>query len=48
MNLVFCRRARTRGKTPPDHHSSDHGTAVVAEEKHLNGDCNDKEIYVNH
>ncbi|KAK7339102.1 hypothetical protein VNO77_19746 [Canavalia gladiata] len=39
-----CRRARTRGKTMVHRHSSDHGTAVLVEEKHLNGDCRVSEI----
>ncbi|TKY61506.1 hypothetical protein E2542_SST11357 [Spatholobus suberectus] len=43
-----CRRARTRGKTMLHPHSSDHGTADLVEEKHLNGDCPVNEIFVNH
>ncbi|KAK7293181.1 hypothetical protein RJT34_16043 [Clitoria ternatea] len=40
-----CRRARTRGRTMLHRHSSDHATAVVVEEKHLNGDCKVCEIF---
>ncbi|KAK7397198.1 hypothetical protein VNO78_18365 [Psophocarpus tetragonolobus] len=41
-----CKRPRTRreGKKPPHHHTSNHGTAILAEEKHLKGDCTVKEI----
>ncbi|XP_061348509.1 uncharacterized protein LOC133293903 [Gastrolobium bilobum] len=43
-----CRRARTKGKTMLRRHSSDHGTAVLVEEKHLNGDSSASEISANH
>ncbi|KAG2395134.1 uncharacterized protein HKW66_Vig0074900 [Vigna angularis] len=36
-SFAICRKARTRSKTMPHNQSSDNGTAVLVEEKQLNG-----------